>query len=407
MPTKILIINDYSINNEDAVGITLRSFFNNDCFEVRDFYRMDKNIEKDSIFISYKVPNNVNLIDSHLRKNRNRISKNEMANLSKTTFVGKIKNTVKFISENFLFLPQNSSFLREITEYNPDYIYTIGGSLYSLKLSYLISKKIKKPLIIHYMDNWIETLYKDNPIINRFWKREVKKITHYAHKVLVISQKMKVNYEVYFERKNMYTLFNVSDELSIEKNYQKIKNSINISYIGGLHLNRYKKILEIEKVIKDRFNSYNIRLNIYTNSNINDDIINKFDCQITHFHPQLRHDDISEAYSDTDILLHVEADDEDTILYTKYSLSTKISEYLFSGLPIIYFGPANLSVAEFLMENRLAKVASNKEDFQNFLQQFIDDEDLRISFGGKGKIFATKNLSRKKAEQVLNSVFKD
>lgn len=104
MPTKILIINDYSINNEDAVGITLRSFFNNDCFEVRDFYRMDKNIEKDSIFISYKVPNNVNLIDSHLRKNRNRISKNEMANLSKTTFVGKIKNTVKFISEKLSFL---------------------------------------------------------------------------------------------------------------------------------------------------------------------------------------------------------------------------------------------------------------------------------------------------------------
>src|SRR5699024_7795080 len=92
------------------------------------------------------------------KKNKISIEKNEKIATSKSI------EFIKFLAENIIFFVKGTAFYNEIMNYKPDYIYTIGGNIFSLKLAYKISKKLKIPLVIHFMDNWKDVVYQDSPI---------------------------------------------------------------------------------------------------------------------------------------------------------------------------------------------------------------------------------------------------
>lgn len=60
--------------------------------------------------------------------------------------------------------------------------------------------------------------------------------------------------------------------------------------------------------------------------------------------------------------------------FTRYSMSTKMGEYMSSGTPFIYYGPKRIAMAEFLLEHNCATVITNRNisDLEDAIKQIIE-----------------------------------
>ena len=82
--------------------------------------------------------------------------------------------------------------------------------------------------------------------------------------------------------------------------------------------------------------------------------------------------------------MHVESFDEKSKNSTRYSLSTKIPEYLNSGVCIFAYGPDDIASIEYLKENSVAFVCSNKTDLRLTLKKLLFTPELSIKFEEQG-----------------------
>ncbi len=67
----------------------------------------------------------------------------------------------------------------------------------------------------------------------------------------------------------------------------------------------------------------------------------------------------------------MESFDKKFVMSTRLSLSTKIPEYLNANKPILAYGPDGISSLEYLKDNKLANVCTNKEELKNNIEDLI------------------------------------
>ena len=106
-----------------------------------------------------------------------------------------------------------------------------------------------------------------------------------------------------------------------------------------------------------------------------------------------------------DFLLHVESFDEDDINFFKYSLSTKIPEYLSVGRPIICYGPKNVGTVEYLNNRKLGIVSDDVEELIIQLKAVIGNDSLIDEISHRCVECAKNHLSSEVSLSVYN-VFK-
>lgn len=411
----VLILNNYSMFEANPVGITLQNIFNewpdNRLFEI--FRYSTTRLELNKIKIkSFRLPAGCLPIDNIIRK----IAHKEIArekkpdtfhiSLDKRLSINqRIKIAGKYLSESLFMCNKNSKIYKELEKYNPQVIYTIGESLFTLKASLYFSKKFNIPVVVHYMDNWRETIYPPElKIINYLFSLNLKKIERKMKHGLVISPKMKEEYSL--NNNITYSVLLNSVELPLESvrdtQYNNTQKNIIFTYIGGLHLNRWESLLEIEKCILE-LNEKGIaaKLNIYTPDPDKTNFQDKFNNNVTVFKGFLPHDKISQAYQAADILVHVESFHNQVINYTKYSLSTKIPECMATGKPILCYAPGYLAVAEYINNTRAGISTDNYTELLKAATQLSIDEEYRNDLGKHGIDTVINSHTKQKALKTL------
>ena len=73
------------------------------------------------------------------------------------------------------------------------------------------------------------------------------------------------------------------------------------------------------------------------------------------------HDEIEQILCNSKILYLPISMSKSTIRFTKYSMSTKMSEYLSSGTVILYYGPSGIAMTELLEKENCAFVVKNNK----------------------------------------------
>ena len=144
-------------------------------------------------------------------------------------------------------------------------------------------------------------------------------------------------------------------------------------YAGGLHLGRDKSLLEFAKALSE-FSGAAV-LNIYTDLKSRLELSKEFECfDFVKVLPAVSHDDVkAEIYEKSDILVHIETFDESYEEFIRYSMSTKISEYLSTGRPILLYAPQNICVCQYLRENSAAFVASSPDELKRSISEIMND----------------------------------
>lgn len=391
---RVLIINSQSMFKNNATGITLRSLWGNwPKDKILEFY--SEPVQNGAIY-SYKLQDNFFQWIIHLVK---RITKRRIGN-----FEGKVQryesgSKVSGISKNLKLL-LNCFHLRvtrtdwiRIRKFNPEIVYTLGGSVNILSLTNKIARKLNIPVAVHYMDNWPNKIQSADTGIEKIYHkiliRNLNKNLKRSEICFAVSPYMSESYEKAFHVRHV-SLMNCVDVKALSEadlSGSANRDIINIVYAGGLHLNRWKKLkVFAEFMLKEDFNT---KLMMYISDhekNLYEDEFPKDNCC---FMKRISHDRISDLYKNADVLIHVEADDDENIRFIKYSISTKIPECLAAGKPFIFYGPSDIAMYKYLKENNIAYAVCCNEDLKAVLTEVLHDAKLgKYKYRGNAVKFA-------------------
>ena len=163
-----------------------------------------------------------------------------------------------------------------------------------------------------------------------------------------------------------------------------------LSYVGGLHLDRWKPLSVLAKCLFDQ----NATLRIFAPAQ---DVVMfkiKFSGLGRIEFGSLAAEDVMPSLKESDILVHVESFGKSESVYTKYSVSTKLAQYFASGKPVLGIGPAGIASLK-LIEEAQAGIVISSEDPQvlgNTLSRFARDVMFRSRCGQNGLQYAKRHF---------------
>lgn len=403
---RVLIVNAQSIYKKNATGITLQSIWSEwdaDCLlEIySDPMVMDESNHK---FKSYCIsPNNV------IRLARGRVAQSINSNIKATNTQQRSNNKIKSYLRQFavceldsLAVKLDESTLEAIRVFQPQAIYTLGASVSILRLVNKLSVQLNIPVIMHFMDNWAEHIqWEDNPLLSLYKSSLKKKMLACIKRcklVVTISSSMAEAYHEKFQKETL-VLMNTVDISRFNGLTSKDTGVIHFVYAGGLHLDRWKALREIALSIQQT-NGKGI-LDIFTSKDNIELYRSGFETLPVAFYEAVPHERIDEVYQKADVLVHTEIESENLKGFFKYSISTKIPEYLATGKPILFYGPRDMKLFEYLLQNQVALTAGTKEELYECVKRLMSEENF-TEMCENAQCLAEKNHCASKNQKELH-----
>ncbi|MDD4055311.1 MAG: hypothetical protein PHG42_05910, partial [Bacteroides sp.] len=261
--------------------------------------------------------------------------------------------------------------MRFISNFRPDVIYTTVESPRIIQLSRKIKSISDIKIIPHFMDDFPTTIF-NTPItkIHRwFVLNKLKNLIATSPSCFCISDSMCTEYKKRYKKEEFYPLMNC-----VEKYYGdsldncKKRKVIKFSYVGGLHLKRDEVLIQLSKYLS-QIKGIRFELNIYTQQSFWDTCKNQFSTfPSVNYGGYLNKEAMLAKMQQSDILVFVESFDSSVQDYTRFSVSTKIPEYLSTGKKILAIGPKGIASIDYLHNNNAAYIISDIGDLDAFVK---------------------------------------
>lgn len=267
-----------------------------------------------------------------------------------------------------------------VNEVNPGLIFFIPND-YTLafEIALSIKKMTSVPMVVFFTDDAFYYGQKISGVdkVRRHRLRTIgRDIIDLSSCIFTASELMRKEYKRVFGVES--TVIGNCVEVSSNEAFGNwdLKENIVFSYIGNLHSNRWKSLIDLGQCIAEinLEKKMNISLNIYTASDLSHKVLHQIENVPTiHMMGSIPPDLVAETQEKSDALIHIEAFDEKSRKSTRLSMSTKIFEYMARGVPIFAYGPANIASIEFLDSNKYAVTCSDKKELNRKLNDFIDN----------------------------------
>lgn len=413
MKSKVLVVSHNCFSKVSNNGKTLESIFSsfpkNDLGQV--FFTEDSNIDFDFCDNFYRITDS-NVIDSLLKGKSNcgqalssfengfDLTTQKQNNLLK---FAKFKKYNSAIFRDLLWSFgswKSNSFIKWCKNFNPDIIFYVGGNYgFSHNISYFLSKYFEVPLVTYFTDDYL--IYPKNKNFFEYIQKIRMKIFYertikHSSLCFAIGDIMADEYSKYFGKK-FHPIMN-SIDMRILHPYVE-REEIILSYFGGLHLDRWKMILRLANSLTNGI------INVYSIEKPSEEILLEFKKFNINFKGAVKGEDLEKEILKSDILLHVEADDEYNRALTKLSISTKIPEYLMFGRMVLGFGPLELASMKVLSNNNIGKVISSSISdncLKSELYEITSNFKLRQKIAINGYEYAVQNFDNK----IISKKFK-
>ena len=102
-------------------------------------------------------------------------------------------------------------------------------------------------------------------------------------------------------------------------------------------------------------------------------------------------------------MVHAETDNPQLRGFFKYSISTKIPEYLASGRIVLFYGPSQLGLYQYLKENKAAYLADDYRQLCETIKDIKEQKNTNQIILNAEKL-AYRMHDAKKSEELLLSV---
>jgi glycosyltransferase involved in cell wall biosynthesis len=294
-----------------------------------------------------------------------------------------------------------------INEYSPDIIYGQPFRYSDMVFIIELQNRTSIPLAIHLMDDSISFLNKPN-LLYYYWHKKTMSVFKQLidSSIVSISISQFMSDEYYRRYKKVFVPVRNPVELSqwlpFVKNNWEVSETINIVYTGRLAVPNIKSLYGFCEVV-DSLNKLGKRISFDIYS-IDDN--RRFKGKIKYFRgvfvkKPIPYEDIPKLIPKYDIALLPIDFNKKGVKYAKYSISTKTSEYMISGVPILLIAPENVALTLYAVENNcMLSVTDDKiEPITNALDKLINDKSLRESLAKKAFDVVKKDSDANKVRQ--------
>ena len=249
-----------------------------------------------------------------------------------------------------------------IEEFKPEAIFAmLGSNIYTHKIAIRLSERYNIPLFVFFTDDYfLNSTSKSlvGRIHYRFLRKQYIETVEKSHTLYAIGQKMQDEYSKYFSKSFGILGNGIDVEQYSNLMPKKIKKgeTLVISYIGALHSNRWKTISALGEIIKEvnmRLDGTKMRIKVFSPTGLRKRMAKAFKNSEVEFCGSLDTAGVIKQMEASHFLLHVESFDKEHRTYVRYSVSTKISEYLSSNRMLLAYGPHEVASMQLLMGNNL------------------------------------------------------
>lgn len=289
-----------------------------------------------------------------------------------------------------------------LDEFSPEVIFFCGGNAnYLYSKVHRVADRHGAEVVYYITDDYVLPVRTANPVraIDRAWTRRCfRSMCERSVLVLTIGEKMSRTYEARFGVKSR-TIMNLTDVPSdLPASVTPSGGPVIFSYVGSLHSNRWRVLVRMSAGIERlRSRGLHAELRVYSAETPSSAVMARLEAS-----PSTRHcgsldaDGVRGVIQESDVLVHVEADDAKSKSVTSLSISTKIPEYMAAGRPIFAVGPADVASIEYLKETASAFVVDNPSstDLDDQLARAVQDTAQRDAYAKQAWLVARENHDR-------------
>lgn len=308
----------------------------------------------------------------------------------------------------------SDDFCKWVELIRPDIVYSSVGDISIAK--FLIEFNARFPeikLAIHGFDDWITPSYKILRSKNHVNKASALLSSLISKAVFLLSttEMMAREYEKRYGRK-FHTFHNPVDLSSkyMDEFFFEGK-CIHLTYIGKIAWHNAEALRNMVEAIKE----YNqgrgddkVMLDIYTaTSQLTLESFGIKGSGNLIIHSPIPNIKIPSLLKASDCLFLPITISEDARAFAKFSMSTKMGEYLASGTPVIYCGPKGIAMTELVEQNQVAlyTTENGKKPLIDLVRIFVENKSVIVENSLRGKELAKKLFDKELVSESFLSYF--
>lgn len=406
---KVLLVTNNSFHKHRNNGKTLESLFSKFSKDELAQLFFSQNEEPDWDFCeTYYQLTDTDVLRNLLGRHHSGILKHnaqEMANRRSRLFpILKSLFKKSYFGRSILWrFWENDDLYKWIDDIKPDVLFFLAGNLsFSYNIALKLSTKYSLPVVVYFTDDYcIYPQYKmfTDYMYKRLIYRKCKDIVNASSLSLGIGELMCKVYEKEFHKKFIPAMNSV-ELLPYEKKISRF-NTLQIAYVGSLHLGREDSIVAFSQI----FRSVMMELNksfvfrIYTTSVLNNKNKRLLEENGVELMQPVFGEQLNEVLASSDILLHIESPNKYYSSFARLSVSTKIPEYLSMGRFILGYGPSFLSSFRLLSDKEIGGVVPCELLFseqKRILKEFILNDGYREACAARGWEYCNLNYDIQK-----------
>lgn len=414
---KVLIISHNCIDTFNNMGKTLLSLFQTFKKEELCQLYIYPTLPNVDVCNSYYRITDMDVLKSYFKfkVNGKTINKEEINNDNKLFENEKIKHMYRkndkktFLKKTFRdFIWRTSHWFNEdvkkwIEQEKPTHIFVAPGEKnFFYNIAFKFSKYLNIPIITYICDDYYFIEQKKN-LLDRLYqnklKRNIEKLINQSSEIITICDELAQIYSERFRKKCSVIMTGINLKDKIQNNDEK-SDINNLSYFGNISKKRYLNIYNIGRTIDNINKKYgkNIKINVYTD-NTDSDITGLLKgIESIEYKDFVSGNEYCNALNETDAFIHTESFDKEYSNMVKYSISTKIPEYLNSGKLVIAYGPSNVASITYLKNNECAFIITENDELEEKICEILKREELR-----KQIIDSAIKIGRKNHDCTKNS----
>ncbi|HET6230005.1 MAG TPA: hypothetical protein VFE05_08050 [Longimicrobiaceae bacterium] len=253
--------------------------------------------------------------------------------------------------------------MAEIEAFEPDLIFSTLGSLGQLRQVERLSERLGVPVVPFFTDDWITTEYRrafGSGILRRKLAESFRRIVDASPLRLAISPAMAEEYTKRYGGEFHAFCRCVDAGAFLATPRVGGGEWIEMVYAGQLGFDRWKYLKKIGEALRELLDEgIRARLTVYTVPAH----VDLYGAELT-MDPVMRvagyveSDRLPAVYDAADVLVHCESFDTSLADYTRFSLSTKVSEYMMAARPLLGYGPADVGSMRYIAESGAGAVIS-------------------------------------------------
>ena len=289
--------------------------------------------------------------------------------------------------------------LKFIDEYNPNIIYSQLANPVVISLVSSLHHARKVPIVLYIQDDWPKVIGKMGIFqffLSRKFDREFRNLINKASVLIGISTAMCGEYKKRYGREFLPFSNPIETEkwLVYSKTNWQAGSPFKILYAGRIGRVNTQAIFDLCQAIRKlKSRGLDLRLEIYSKDvDFAKAKKNKIS-DVANINNPLAHEEMPRLLASQDLLFLPLDFGRKNILYTQYSMSTKISEYMISGTPILIYASPKTALYKYAEAEKFAHLVSERsiDKLLEAIKDLYVNEDLRESYGKKAKEVAIKN----------------